>query len=72
MWYYDVVRLLKRNVMDWTVRGSNPVGGEIFRTHPDRSWGQPSNAKEFKHQNINRGSAVRGIKVFKNSNGRYE
>ena len=25
-----------------TVRGSNPCGGEIFRTCPDRSWGPPS------------------------------
>jgi hypothetical protein len=25
----------------WTVWGSNPGGGEIFRTHPDRSWGPP-------------------------------
>jgi hypothetical protein len=24
---------------DWTVRGSNPGGGEIFHTCPDRSWG---------------------------------
>jgi hypothetical protein len=23
----------------WTVRGSNPGGGEIFRTCPDRPWG---------------------------------
>jgi hypothetical protein len=23
----------------WTVRGSNPAFGEIFRTHQDRSWG---------------------------------
>ena len=23
----------------WTVRGSNPGGGEIFRTRPDRPWG---------------------------------
>ena len=22
----------------WTVRGSNPGGGDIFRTHPDRPW----------------------------------
>ena len=22
----------------WTVRGSNPCGGEIFRTRPDRRW----------------------------------
>jgi len=25
-----------------TVRGSNPGGGEIFRTRPDRSWGPPT------------------------------
>ena len=25
-----------------TVRGSNPGGGEIFRTNPDRPWGPPS------------------------------
>jgi len=23
----------------WTVRGSNPNGGEIFHTCPDRTWG---------------------------------
>jgi hypothetical protein len=26
----------------WTVRGSNPGGGEILRTCPDRPWGPPS------------------------------
>jgi len=26
----------------WTVQGSNPRGGEIFRTCPDRPWGPPS------------------------------
>ena len=26
----------------WAVRGSNPGGGEIFRTRPDRPWGLPS------------------------------
>jgi len=26
----------------WTVRGSNPGGGEIFRTCPDRPWGSRS------------------------------
>jgi len=26
----------------WTVRGSNPGGGEIFRTRPDRPWGPAS------------------------------
>jgi hypothetical protein len=25
----------------WTVRGSNPGGGEIFRTRVDRPWGLP-------------------------------
>jgi len=28
--------------MGWTVRGSNPGGGEIFRTCPDWPWGPPS------------------------------
>ena len=28
--------------MGWTVQGSNPAGGEIFRTRPDRPWGPPS------------------------------
>ena len=28
--------------MGWTVRGSNPNGGEIFRTCPDQPWGPPS------------------------------
>src|SRR5215510_2166816 len=26
----------------WTVWGSDPGGGEIFRTCPDRPWGPPS------------------------------
>jgi hypothetical protein len=26
----------------WTVRGSNPGGGEIFHTRPDRPWGLPN------------------------------
>ena len=28
--------------MGWTVRGSNPGGGEIFHTCPDRPWGPSS------------------------------
>jgi hypothetical protein len=28
--------------MGWTVRGSNPGGGEIFRPCPDRPWGPPN------------------------------
>jgi hypothetical protein len=29
-------------ITGWTVWGSNPGGGEIFRTCPDRPWGPPS------------------------------
>jgi len=32
----------KRLFTGWTVRGSNPSGGEIFRTCRDRPWGSPS------------------------------
>ena len=28
--------------MGWTVRGSNPCGGKIFRTRPDWPWDPPS------------------------------
>jgi hypothetical protein len=28
--------------MGWTVRRSNPGGGEIFRTRPDRPWAHPT------------------------------
>ena len=28
--------------MGWTVRGSNPGGGEIFHTHPDQLWDPPN------------------------------
>jgi hypothetical protein len=38
---YVVGRVL-RLATGWAVRGSNPVGGEIFRTCPDRPWGPPS------------------------------
>ena len=33
---------VQRLATGWTVRGSNPGGGEIFRTCPDRAWGPPS------------------------------
>jgi hypothetical protein len=33
---------VKRLAVDWKVRGSNPVEGEIFRTRSDRSGGSPS------------------------------
>jgi hypothetical protein len=31
-----------RLATDWMVRGSNPGGGEIFRTRPDQPWCPPS------------------------------
>jgi hypothetical protein len=45
--YYSVLHICgPGNVVGiatvWTVRGSNPGGGEIFRTCPDRPWG-PTN-----------------------------
>ena len=33
---------VKRLATGWSVLGSNPGEGEIFRTCPDRSWGPPS------------------------------
>jgi len=32
----------QRLATGWTVRGSNPGGGKIFGTCPDRPWGPPS------------------------------
>jgi hypothetical protein len=37
-----VAHSVQRLATVWTVQGSNPGGGEIFRTCPDRSWGPPS------------------------------
>ena len=37
-----VAQSVQRLVTDWTVRGLKPGGGEIFRTCPDRPWGQPN------------------------------
>jgi hypothetical protein len=34
-----VAQSVSRLATGWTVRGSNPGGGEIFRTCPDRPWG---------------------------------
>jgi hypothetical protein len=31
----------KQQLLCWNVRGSNPGGGKIFRTCPDRPWGPP-------------------------------
>jgi hypothetical protein len=33
------MQLVERLATGWKVRGSNPGGGEIFRTYPDRAWG---------------------------------
>ena len=37
-----VAQSVQRLTTSWTVRGSNPGGGESFRTCPDRPWGPPS------------------------------
>ena len=38
----EIALLVQRLAKGWTVRGSNPSGGEIFRTRPDRPWGPRS------------------------------
>jgi hypothetical protein len=38
---------VQRFVTDWTVRGSNPAGGEFFRTCPHWPWGRPSSSFPF-------------------------
>ena len=52
MWFCQCRAYTRRDILavrpvallatGWTVRGSNPVGCEIFRTCPDRPWGPPS------------------------------
>jgi hypothetical protein len=37
-----IVQSVQRLATGWTVRRSNPGGGEIFRIRPDRPWGWPS------------------------------
>jgi hypothetical protein len=37
-----VAQSVQRLATGWTVRGSNPNGGEIIRIGPDRPWGPPS------------------------------
>ena len=37
-----VAQSVQRQATGWTARGSNPDGGEIFRTCPDRPWYPPS------------------------------
>jgi hypothetical protein len=36
-----VAQSVQRLATGWTVRWSNPNGGKIFRTCPDRTWGPP-------------------------------
>jgi hypothetical protein len=36
-----IAQLVLQLATGWTVRGSNPGGGEIFRTRPDCPWGPP-------------------------------
>jgi hypothetical protein len=37
-----VAQSAQRLATGWMVRGTNPGGGEMFRTCPDRPWGPPS------------------------------
>ena len=37
-----IAQSVQRLATGWTVRGSNPGWGDIFRTCPDRPWGPPS------------------------------
>jgi hypothetical protein len=37
--YHMTVSTCYQFCRGWTVRGSNPGGGEIFRSRPDRPWG---------------------------------
>jgi len=39
---YRVALSVHQLATGWTVRGSNPGGGEIFRTCSDMPWGPPS------------------------------
>jgi hypothetical protein len=37
-----IAQSVQRLATGLTVRGSNPGGGEIFRTRPDRPWAHPA------------------------------
>jgi hypothetical protein len=39
--WVGIAKPVQRLATGWTVRGSNPDRGEIFRTCPDRPWGPP-------------------------------
>ena len=42
MLWAGIAQSAERLATGWTVRESNPGGGEIFRTRPDRLWAPPS------------------------------
>ena len=42
MGWTSIAQSVQRFSTGRTVRGSNPEGGKIFRTHPDRPGGPPS------------------------------
>jgi hypothetical protein len=42
LFWISLVRPFYIHLWDFMVRGSNPGGGEIFRSCPDRPWGPPS------------------------------
>jgi hypothetical protein len=42
-----VAQLVQQLATGWTVRGSNPGGGEIFHSCPDRPWGPHSRSGSF-------------------------
>ena len=42
MLWAGIAQSVQRLATAWTVLGSNPDGGEIFRTRPDQPWGLPS------------------------------
>ena len=42
VFWSGVAQSVQRLATGWAVRGSNPGGGEIFRTRPDRPWGPTS------------------------------
>jgi hypothetical protein len=41
-WWVGIVQSAWRLATGWTVRGSNPSEGNVFRARPDWPWGLPS------------------------------
>jgi hypothetical protein len=42
MWWAGIAQSALGFATGWTVRGSNPDVGKIYRTHADRPWSLPS------------------------------